>query len=63
MVMEEHENLYEKIQEILGGSPGNLKMLEHQIDMDLQVEYYECSIKLREELEDEWALRTCKVPE
>ena len=30
--MEEHENLYEKIQEILGGTPGNLKILEHQID-------------------------------
>lgn len=53
--MEEHENLYEKIQEILGGSPGNLKILEHQIDMDLQVEYYECSKKLREEMDESWA--------
>jgi len=53
--MEEHENLYEKIQEILGGSPGNLKILEQQIDMDLQVEYYECSRKLRNELDESWA--------
>ncbi len=58
--MDEHENLYEKIQEILGGVQGNLKVLEEQIDMDLQVEYYECSVKLREELEDEWALENVK---
>jgi len=53
--MEEHENLYEKIQEILGGSPGTLKILEQQIDMDLQVEYYECSKKLKNELDESWA--------
>jgi len=54
--MEEHENLYEKISEILGGSPGNLKILEQQIDMDLQMEYYECSRKIREEKDESWAL-------
>ena len=53
--MQEHEILYEKIQEILGGTPGNLKILEQQIDMDLQVEYYECSRKLRNELDESWA--------
>jgi len=53
--MQEHENLYEKIQEILGGTSGNLKILEQQIDMDLQVEYYECSRKLRNELDESWA--------
>lgn len=53
--MEEHENLYEKIQEILGGNSGNLKVLEQQIDMDLQVEYYECSRKLKKEVEESWA--------
>ncbi len=53
--MEEHENLYEKIQEILGGSPGNLKILEQQINMDLQVEYFECSRKMRAEVEESWA--------
>lgn len=53
--MQEHENLYEKIQEILGGTPGNLKILEQQIDLDLQVEYYECSRKLRNELDESWA--------
>ena len=54
--MEEHENLYEKIREILGNSPGNLKILEQQIDMDLQMEYYECSMRVREEKSDDWAL-------
>jgi hypothetical protein len=58
--MEEHENLYEKIQEILGGAQGNLKVLEQQIDMDLQVEYYECSMKLKKEVEEKWALENAK---
>lgn len=54
--MEEHENLYEKIREILGGNPGNLKVLEEQVDLDLQMEYFECSRKIREEKNDDWAL-------
>ena len=54
--MEEHENLYEKIKEILGGSPGSLKILEHKIDLDLQVEYFETSRRLRDEREEEWAM-------
>ncbi len=54
--MEEHENLYEKIREILGGQSGRMKILEQQIDLDLQVEYYESSSKLRNELDDTWAL-------
>ncbi len=58
--MEEHENLYDKIQEILGGSPGNLKILEQQIDMDLQVEYYECSKRIRTEKEEQWTLDQVK---
>ena len=53
--MQEHENLYEKIQEILGGSPGKLKILEDQIDMDLQVEYYECSKRIKEDKDEAWA--------
>jgi hypothetical protein len=54
--MEEHENLYEKIKEILGGSPGSLTILEHKIDLDLQVEYFETSRRLRDEWEEEWAM-------
>ncbi|MCP4309990.1 MAG: hypothetical protein GY790_01885 [Bacteroidetes bacterium] len=58
--MKEHENLYEKIQEILGGAQGNLKVLEQQINMDLQVEYYECSKKMRSEFDDAWAMERAK---
>lgn len=54
--MEDHENLYEKITEILGGDPGSLKILEQKIDMDLQMEYFDCSMKVREERTDVWAL-------
>ncbi|MEN8157003.1 MAG: hypothetical protein ABFS10_08635 [Bacteroidota bacterium] len=54
--MKEHENLYEKIQGILGGESGNLKILEQQIDLDLQVAYYECSKKQRGEVDEQWAL-------
>ncbi len=53
--MKEHENLYEKIQEILGGTPGRLKILEDRIDIDLQVEYYECSRRVKEEKDEVWA--------
>jgi len=58
--MEEHESLYEKIQEILGGVHGNLKVLEEKIDMDLQIEYYECSRKLKNEVTDEWAFENAR---
>jgi hypothetical protein len=54
--MEEHENLYEKIREILGGSPGSLKILEQKIDIDLQMEYYDCSLRIRGERDEAWAL-------
>lgn len=54
--MEEHENLYEKIREMLGGNTGSFAILEQQIDMDLQVEYYECSKKLNAEVDEQWAL-------
>lgn len=58
--MEEHENLYEKIQEILGGTQGKLKVLEQQVDMDLQMEYYEYSAKLWKEYDDDWAMEKAK---
>lgn len=54
--MEEHENLYEKIQQILGGRPGSLKVLEQKIDMDLQMEYYECSRKMLADVDEQWAM-------
>jgi len=58
--MKEHENLYEKIQEILGGTKGKMKVLEQKINMDLQVEYYECSKKMRDEVDDSWAFENAR---
>jgi hypothetical protein len=39
----EQENLFDKIQEILGNLQGNFNVLEEQIDIDLQMEYFELS--------------------
>jgi hypothetical protein len=38
--MQETNNIFDKIQEILGRIPGNLTILEQQIDADIQTEYY-----------------------
>ena len=37
----EGENIYDKIQEIFGESPGTLSILEEKVDIDLQMEYFE----------------------
>ncbi len=37
------DNIYDKIQEIFGLGDNNLNILEEQIDVDLQMEYYEYS--------------------
>jgi hypothetical protein len=37
------ENIYERIQDIFGHFPGKLSILEEQIDIDLQMEYFEFS--------------------
>lgn len=39
----EGENIYDKIQEIFGQVPGTFSILEEQIDIDLQMEYFEIS--------------------
>src|SRR4030042_5475475 len=54
--MEEHENLYEKIREILGDEPGRMKILDQQIDLELQGEYYNCSERLQSEVDEQWAM-------
>jgi len=38
--MNQHDNIYDKIQELLGDIPGNLTVLEQQIDADVQLEYF-----------------------
>jgi len=39
--MEDHENIYDKLKELLGGVPNQFRILEEKIDIDLQLEYFE----------------------
>lgn len=48
----EGENIYEKIREIFGESPGTLSILQEQVDIDLQMEYFELSKKIKEDLDE-----------
>jgi hypothetical protein len=48
----ENENIYAKIREIFGHIPENLSVLQEQIDIELQMEYYECAKNSRTELSD-----------
>ena len=53
--MKESENLYDKIEEMFGKNPGNLNILEQQIDVGLQMEYFEFSRRMASEYDAEWA--------
>jgi hypothetical protein len=44
--MIENENIYDKIQELLGSVKGQLSILEDQIDLDVQMEYYSYAKKV-----------------
>ncbi|MCB8995224.1 MAG: hypothetical protein H6538_06435 [Bacteroidales bacterium] len=45
--MEDHENIFDKIKELLGSLPGRMNIMEEMIDLDLQLEYFEDSKRLR----------------
>lgn len=45
--MEQEENIFEKIQELLGNFKGNYSVLQEQVDIDVQLEYFESSKKIR----------------
>ncbi len=47
----EGENIYDRIQEIFGSVPENYNILEEQIDIDLQMEYFEKSKAVKESLD------------
>ncbi|MDP4207766.1 MAG: hypothetical protein Q8928_03020 [Bacteroidota bacterium] len=47
----EQENLFRKIQDILGDFKGNLNILEEQIDLNIQVEYYEASKAIKDKVD------------
>jgi hypothetical protein len=48
----EGENIYDKIQEIFGEVPGTFSILEEQIDIDLQMEYFEFSRAIKKDLDE-----------
>jgi hypothetical protein len=47
MLMEE-ENIYNDIQKIFENMPGNFNILEEQIDLEVQMKYFERSKELKE---------------
>jgi len=55
--MGQYDNIYDKIQELLGSIPGNLSILEQQIDADVQLEFYNCSEKLEYSFNPEEVLK------
>ena len=52
----EGENIYEKIKEIFGESPGTLSILEEKVDIDLQMEYFEYSKAVKKDLDEKSVL-------
>ncbi len=54
--MKDSENIYDKIRELIGKSPGNVNIMEDTIDVDLQAEYFEYSRQISTEFDGEWAL-------
>lgn len=54
--MKENENLYDKIKEMFGQDPGSFNIMEDNIDVDLQLEYFEFSNKVSSEYDSNWAL-------
>lgn len=55
--MEHYENIYDKIQELLGGISGNVSILEEQIDADVQLEYYNYTQNIKNPADPEEVLK------
>lgn len=51
------KNIYDRIQEIFGESPGSFSILEEKIDIDLQMEYFEYSGSVKKDLDGEAVLQ------
>ena len=52
----EGENIYDKIQEIFGETPGTLSILEEKVDIDLQMEYFEFSKSVKKDINEKAVL-------
>jgi hypothetical protein len=55
--MTHSDNIYDKIQEILGDIPGNLTVLEQQIDADVQLEYFNYARNITGDFDPEEVLK------
>lgn len=51
------KNIYEKIRELLGEKPGNLNILEEKIDINLQMEYFDYSKKIKNNFNTEFIIQ------
>ena len=54
--MRDSENLYDKIKELIGKDPKNFSVMDDNIDVDLQLEYFEFSRRMAQEFDIDWAL-------
>lgn len=61
--MKDNENLYDKLRELIGRTPGQFTIFEDTIDVDLQVEYFEFSRRVANEYDEEWAMEQIEVLE
>ena len=55
--MEQKDNIYDKIQELLGEMPGNLSILEQKIDADVQLEYYRYAKAMKSDFDPDEVLQ------
>jgi hypothetical protein len=54
--LENQENIFDKIQEILGNFSGNFSILEHQVDIRVQIDYFDFSRNLKRDFDPESVL-------
>ena len=52
----QEENIHDKMKQIFGKVP-DFSVLEEKIDLDLQIEYFECSRNVKSDLDPEHAIR------
>lgn len=52
-MQEEQDNIFDKIQEVLGSFGGNLSILEHQVDVRVQIEYFDFSRNIKRDFDPE----------
>ena len=59
--MAQTDNIYDKIQELLGDIPGNLSIVEQQIDADVQLEYFNYAKSLADDFDRDEVLKNKEI--